>query len=117
MPLLSFSATLHQNAMAAADLFVRPGFSPNHYDQTEARIMLLVRQAITELQHGLTPVVDEDARVKDEHTLISYWKKADWPERFGMLGVFGGIFVVGLLCGKVDFFRRLYDLVKEILPG
>ena len=53
---------------------------------------------------------------KEEHTLVAYWSRAEWSERFGMLGVFGAIFVVGLLCGKTSFFSKLYDLIKEVLP-
>lgn len=51
-----------------------------------------------------------------EHTLVAFWSVATWAERFGMLLVFGLIFVCGLLCGKTQFFGKLYDLFKEVKP-
>ncbi len=116
VPLLSFSPTLHQNAQATADVLAQPNFSSDMYERMESRILLLVRQGVTELTHGLTPAGFTDEKKPEEHTLLAYWQKADLSQRIGMLGVFGLIFVVGFLCGKIGFFGRLYDLVKEIVP-
>lgn len=54
VPLLNFNSTLHSNALQAADILSRPGFSNSMYSQMEGRILLLVRQAVTELKHNLT---------------------------------------------------------------
>lgn len=51
-----------------------------------------------------------------EHTLWRYWCLADWSERFGMIGVFSGVFLVGYLCAKIDFISRLIDLIRSIKP-
>lgn len=116
VPLLSFSPVLHQNAQAAADVLAQPNFSSDMYEQMEGRILLSLRQGVTELTYDLTPAEATEDKKPEEHTLLIYWQKADLTQRIGILGVFGVIFVVGFLCGKVGFFGRLYDLVKEIHP-
>lgn len=55
VPLLNFNPVLHENAMSAADILARPNFSSNMYEQMEGRILLIVQQGITELEHDLTP--------------------------------------------------------------
>lgn len=55
VPLLNFNPSLHENAMSAADILARPNFSSNMYEQMEGRILLIVQQGITELEHNLTP--------------------------------------------------------------
>jgi predicted nucleotide-binding protein len=66
VPLLNFSPTLHQNAMAAGDVLARPGFSSSMYEQMEGRILLLVRQGITELEHGLIAIAPRSQTLPKE---------------------------------------------------
>ncbi|HLK57255.1 MAG TPA: deaminase [Chthonomonadaceae bacterium] len=54
-PLLNFSNLYHVNALQVVDILSRPGFSSRMYDHAEARLDMLMGQAITELEHGLTP--------------------------------------------------------------
>ena len=64
------SSTLHSNAMEAADILAQPNFSSDMYERMEGRILLLLRQGITELEHGLTPpepVSDNAITLTDEH--------------------------------------------------
>jgi uncharacterized protein YozE (UPF0346 family) len=53
---------------------------------------------------------------ESEHTLQVYWRLADWSERFGMIGVFCIIFLVGYLCAKESFISRFIDLIRSIKP-
>jgi hypothetical protein len=53
---------------------------------------------------------------KRDHTLMSYWQHGSWADRFGLVGVLALVFIVGLLCGKTQFFSKLYDLLKDVAP-
>ncbi|MDB6117725.1 MAG: hypothetical protein JWO08_1506 [Verrucomicrobiaceae bacterium] len=70
-------------------------------------------EAISSLQpKGELP----SAASQTAHTLVAFWSAATWEERFGMLLVYGVIFLCGVLCGRIPFFSKLYDLVKEVKP-
>jgi hypothetical protein len=53
---------------------------------------------------------------EDEHTLLAYWKLANWGERFGMMSFLSGIFIVGYLCSKSHLVSRVIDLFRDIKP-
>lgn len=53
---------------------------------------------------------------ESEHTLQVYWRLADCSERFGMIGVFCIVFLVGYLCAKVSFISSFIDLIRSIRP-
>lgn len=50
--LLEFDETMHANAMGAADILSRPGFSNSAYAQAEGRILMLVEQGVHKLELG-----------------------------------------------------------------
>ena len=50
--LLEFDDTMHANAMGAADILSRPGFSNGAYAQAEGRILMLVEQGVHKLELG-----------------------------------------------------------------
>jgi hypothetical protein len=51
-----------------------------------------------------------------EYTLWTYWRLADWSERFGMFSFFVSVFVVGYLCSKIELVSRAIDLIRSIKP-
>lgn len=114
--LLNFSATLYQNALAAADILTHPGFPAATYEQMEARILLLVRQGISELEHGLVPPQPKMGR-REPHTLWQWWKLASSEERFGMVGFFAIVFVVGYVFGQMPAIRALLRFSRHLLPA
>ena len=65
-PLLNFNNVYYANALQTADILSRPGFSSNAYEQSEGRLDVLMGQAITELEHSLTP--SDDAAPPDAAT-------------------------------------------------
>jgi hypothetical protein len=70
VPLLNFNPTLHAAALEAADILSRPGFSSSMYSQMEGRILLLVRQAITELKHNLSTAQDSEKAIARPSTAM-----------------------------------------------
>ncbi len=55
VPLLNFNDVYYANALRPVDILGRPNFSVNAYEQSYAQLDSLVGQAITELEHELTP--------------------------------------------------------------
>ncbi len=55
VPLLNFNDVYHSNALQFADILSQEGFSSNMYESCEGRLDVLMGQAITELEHDLTP--------------------------------------------------------------
>ncbi|HLX94527.1 MAG TPA: hypothetical protein VKU37_02160 [Verrucomicrobiae bacterium] len=55
VPLLNFAEVYYENAMPIADILGRPDFSDKMYEQAFARMDFLVGQAISDLEHNLTP--------------------------------------------------------------
>ncbi|MDE3084482.1 MAG: hypothetical protein KGJ37_04575 [Verrucomicrobiota bacterium] len=115
VPLLNFSATLYQNALAAADILSHPGFPDSTYEQMEARLLLLVRQGLNEMENGLTPPEPKIGK-KEPHTLWEWWKLASGPERFGMVGFFAVIFAAGFLCGEIPAVRAAAGFTRRFIP-
>ena len=55
VPLLNFNGVYHINAQQFADILSRDGFTSSMYESCEARLDVIVAQAINELEHNLTP--------------------------------------------------------------
>jgi hypothetical protein len=53
--LLNFNDLYHVNAAQFADILTREGFSSSMYEGCEARLDVIMGQAVTELEHSLTP--------------------------------------------------------------
>ena len=120
VPLLSFSPTLHGNAVVAADILARPGFSSNAYEQSEGRILLLVRQGITELEHGLTPPEQMDEQknlLTDEQGLWWFFQNCTTKTRLWLVAtaftIVCGIVAVAYFAGHNQFISQVIELWKK----
>lgn len=120
VPLLSFSPTLYQNALAAADILARPNFSSSMYEQMEGRMLLLMRQGITELEHGLTvqePASEQKISLTDEQGLWWFFQNCTTKTRLWLVAtVFAILCVVAsaaYLAGRSHFISQVIDLWKK----
>jgi hypothetical protein len=55
VPLMNFNDTYHVNAQQFADILCGGRFTNSMYESCEARLDVLMAQAINELEHNLTP--------------------------------------------------------------
>ena len=55
VPLMNFNGVYHSNALQFADILSQEGFSSTMYESCEGRLDVLMSQAVTELEHDLTP--------------------------------------------------------------
>jgi hypothetical protein len=55
VPLLNFNSSYHINAQWCADMLSREGLQNTTYETCEARLDVIMGQAITELEKNLTP--------------------------------------------------------------
>jgi len=119
VPLLNFNETYYANAMPAADILGRPGLSSNLYNHAFAQVDSMVSQAITELEHGITPEPTAVALVAtpqltDEHGLLWFWHHCSWKVRWWLIAK--GIVVACLLMtagfalGRINFFVEVWKL-------
>jgi uncharacterized protein (UPF0335 family) len=60
----------------------------------------------------------EDARQKreEEHNLQTYWRLANWGERFGMMSLAVLVFTAGVLCARIHFISSAIDLIRSVKP-
>lgn len=61
-------------------------------------------------------LLETQQKKEEEHTLLVYWKLANWQERFGMIAFFWGIFIFGFLCSKMNLASRVIDLIRDVIP-
>lgn len=120
VPLLNFSPTLHENAVVAADILARPGFSSSAYNQAEGRMLLLVRQGITELEHGLTPPEPENEQtvtLTDEHGLWWFLQHCTTKTRGWLITkvfvILGAVATAAYFAGRSHFISQVIDLWRK----
>ena len=120
VPLLSFSPTLHGNAMVTADILARPGFSSSAYEQAEGRILLLVRQGIMELEHGLTspePKSNQTIILTDEHGLWWFFQHCTTKTRGWLitiaLAILSTVAAAAYFAGRSHFISQIVDLWRK----
>ncbi len=117
VPLLSFSPTLHGKALDAADVLARRGFSSSTYEQMEGRVLLLVRQGITELEHGLTPSEAPDestVTLTDEHGAWWFFQHCTTKTRGWLITalfvVLSAVAAAAYFVGRNHFISQVVDL-------
>jgi hypothetical protein len=124
VPLLNFNEVYYANAVPIADVLGRPGFSSRFYDQKFAQMDFIISQAITELEHGVTPtpvsgVLVSTPKLTDEHGLLWFWHHCSWRVRWGLVAkaatVAGAIFGVGFAVGRINFFVQLWQLFRKAI--
>ncbi len=71
------------------------------------------RQLIMEFEN---PKPKVEPVVEVEHTLLSYWRLADWEERLGMVLFLGSVFTVGYLCASNQIVSRFIALIRDMKP-
>ena len=112
-PLLNFNEVYYSNALQVVDILSRPGFSSNAYDHSEGRLDVLMGQAITELEHSLTPQPAAEPppfTLTSDHGPLWFWSHCTWRVRWLTAGVLGVVFGVGFSAGRIDFFVKVYEL-------
>jgi len=117
VPLLNFNEVYYSNAIEVSDILGRPDFSGMKYEHAFARMDSMVGQAITELEHGLTPMPEPNPKVKfeltDEHGVWWFFWHSKSRTQLKFLAVLGSVFLVGLGLGSNQFFMRLYNLTRS----
>lgn len=112
-PLLNFNQLYHSNFVASADIAAHPGLSSHTINPSLARLDVLMKQAITELEHDLTISEEIAERVpnREELDFADICRRLRWSQWVGLLASAVGIFLVGFITGRLRFFQNLYDLV------
>ena len=122
VPLLNFNETYYANVMPAADILGRPGLSNNLYEHAFAQVDSLVGQAITELEHGLTPASSPvglvpTATLSDENGLLWFWHHCSWKVKWWLIakGIVMACFLLaaGFALGRINFFVEVWKLWQE----
>ena len=120
VPLLNFNSIYYTNALPAADILGRPGFSSNMYDQRAAQLESLIGQAITELEHGLTPTESPKEReiaLTDEHGLWWFFQHCTTKTRGWMISIaaviLGGAVTAAYFAGRSHFISQAIDLWRK----
>jgi hypothetical protein len=120
VPLMNFNDTYHLNAQQFADYLVQPGRTNSFYEAIEARLNVLMGQAVAELEHNLTPPVPlspglvPTPTLSDEHGLLWFWHHCHWRVRWWLVAK--GVFVaciligVGFALGRLNFFVEVWKL-------
>ena len=122
VPLLNFSETYYANAMEAADILGRPGFSSNLYDHAYAQVDSIVSQALNELELAITPsasapvVLVPTPELTEEHGILWFWHHCSWQVRWWLIAkvvVVAGLLVsAGFALGRINFFVEVWKLWK-----
>jgi hypothetical protein len=51
-----------------------------------------------------------------EHTLVNYWRRGSAGERIGLFSSGVVLVILGYLLARNDFFKRLIDLIRDVMP-
>ena len=129
-PLLNFNELYHANFITQAAAASHPKLSSNYYPAAFSQMEYWIVQAITELEHNLTPVSSSSVNsepvisLASEHGIFWYLRLSHWKYKWQILVILLTVWFIGLLCGYNDFFRKLipilselWALIKSILPS
>ncbi len=120
-PLLNFNEVYYSNALEVADLLARPGFSSNAYEHAAARLDSLMGQAVTELQHELTPPAESASpavpAMTDEQGVLWFWHHCAWGIRWRIVALCATALLTaasfGFAFGRHNLFVQLFDLIQS----
>jgi hypothetical protein len=112
-PLLNFNSLYHSNFVAAADIAARPSLSSYTINPSLARLDVLMKQAITELEHNLTVVEKtvESVTNPSELDFADICRRLRWKQWLTVATGVTGTFLIGFVAGRFRFFQNLFDLV------
>jgi hypothetical protein len=111
-PLLNFNDLYYSNFVAAADVATHPNLSSYTINPMLARLDMLMRQAITELEHDLTRT-EESRQMPNQSDLdlAEICRRLRWKQWLALAGTAVAIFLGGFFAGRFEFFQKLYDLI------
>lgn len=49
-----------------------------------------------------------------EYTLLLHWRRSDWQQKIGIIGLYITIFFLGFSCASGDWIKRFIELMIEI---
>jgi hypothetical protein len=112
-PLLNFNSLYHSNFVAAADIAEHPSLSSSTINPSLARLDVLMKQAITELEHNLTVVEKtvESVTNPSELDFADICRRLRWKQWLTVATGVTGTFLIGFVAGRFRFFQNLFDLV------
>jgi hypothetical protein len=112
-PLLNFNQFYYSNFVAAADIAAHPSLSSHTINPNLARLDMLMKQAITELEHDLTLVEETLAESPNatDFDFAEICRRLRWKQWVTVAGTIAGVFLAGFFAGRFSFFQNLYDLV------
>lgn len=116
-PLLNFNSAYHRNFQELASKTLIRGLSSDMYVNLLSQLDSIVAQAITELEHDLTPKPDPKQVavpiLTEEHGVWWFFWHCKSATRLKFLGLLGTVFLLGLALGSNRFFMQLYNLVRS----
>lgn len=110
--LLRYREDFYQSAAHSSAILGRPALSSSTYNQSEAQLDGILKEAIKEIESGL---VDPTSRSSEGCSLWSALRNEPWKVKGSILSTLLVICVGSYALGKNDFFVRLVDLVKTSL--
>jgi|SRR5438105_8466761 len=112
-PLLNFNQLYYSNFVAAADVASHPNLSSYTINPSLARLDMLMKQAIAELEHDLTLREETATEPRDTSDLdfAEICRRLRWKQWVTLAGTVVAIFLIGFLAGRFQFFQKLYDLI------
>src|SRR5438128_1592448 len=112
-PLLNFNSLYHSNFVAAADIAAHPNLSSYTINPSLARLDMLMKQPITELEHDLSGAEQTKVPPRDSSELdfADICRRLRWRQWITLVTTAALIFLAGFLAGRFKFFQNLYDLI------
>jgi len=123
VPLMNFNGVYHSNALQFADIISQEGFSSSMYESCEGRLDVLMGQAVTELEHDLTPPPPPQpglvptASLTDQQGLWWFIQHCTSKTRWWMIvsaaTVIVAIITAAYFAGRNHFINQVIDLWRQ----
>jgi hypothetical protein len=123
VPLLNFNDVYHANALQFADILSRAGFSNSVYESSEGRLSVLMAQAITVLEHDLTPPAPPQPGLVPSPHLTNeqglWWffqhctTKTRWWMIISTVTVLVAVITAAYFAGRNQFINQVVDLWRQ----
>jgi hypothetical protein len=123
VPLLNFNNLYHVNAAQFADILTREGFSSSMYENCEARLDVIMGQAITKLEHNLTPPPPPQRGLVPTPALTNeqglWWFiqhctiQTRWWMFISAVAILGTTIAAAYFAGRNHFINQVVDFWKQ----